>query len=158
MKLRFAIAGLLATMPFGAALAETYSANGKGMGTTSAEQMPVSEDLIVVHSMTSYDGFEVDDADNPLASLTGPCFGAVLIDAGAVSGGGNCHYTDADGDKVVMAWTATGMSETGRTMGEWSVVGGTGKWESAEGGGTFDAGDDAQGDYSNQIMGEITMP
>lgn len=138
--------------------AETYNVDGTGTGTAMTEAMPVHDGLVVIKANTMYDGFEGDNPDNPLASVTGPCFGDVLIDMGQVSGDGLCHYTDADGDQVVIRWVATGLTADGRTTGDWSVLGGSGKWMEASGGGTFNAGSDAAGAYSNMVTGEVTLP
>ena len=105
---------------------------------------------------TEYTGFD-GSADNPIVTMKGPCFGAVLIDKGNVSGGGNCHYTDADGEMAIVSWTADGMSAEGRTQGDWELAGGSGKWAAATGGGRFDAGTDAAGTYTNNVTGEISM-
>lgn len=157
MTTKFFTAALAAgVFAFSPALAETVSAKGVGHGSSSAEAMPVSEGLVVVHATSMYKHFETEDPNNPFASATGPCFGSVLIDKGAVSGGGLCRYTDGDGEMAVIEWIASGVSAEGRTQGEWMVKGGTGKWAAITGGGTFDAG--GQGDdYSNNIDGEITM-
>lgn len=142
----------------GAAFAETYTVDGTGMGSDSNEVMPINDDLIVIKAASNYTGFETSNPDNPLATLKGPCFGSMVIEKGKVSGGGNCHYTDADGDVAIMTWTAEGMGADGKTMGSWRVSGGTGKWTEATGGGSFNAGTDASGTYSNQVTGELTMP
>lgn len=157
MKRLLSIMGLAALVTASGAMAETVMVKGTGMGSSDSMQMPVSDGLVVVHNRTSYDGFDTEDPESPFASLSGSCFGATLVEAGAVSGSGNCHYTDADGDQAVMAWTATGMSEEGRVSGDWSVVGGTGKWAEASGGGTFDAGGEGA-DYTNMVTGEVEMP
>lgn len=135
---------------------ETVSANGTGYGTSTATPMPVSEALVIVHATSMYERFETENPDNPFAAASGPCFGAVLIDKGAVSGEGLCHYTDGDGDVAVVKWMATGMSADGRTLGDWMVQGGTGKWASITGGGNFDAGGDGA-NYTNMVTGELTM-
>ncbi|WP_343115717.1 hypothetical protein [Ostreiculturibacter nitratireducens] len=140
------------------AVAETYDAGGTGHGTAMNEAMPVSEDLVVIHAVSQYDRFDTTDPDSPMSSLKGPCFGSLVIKAGQVSGDGNCHYADKDGDMVIMAWTAEGLSDDGRTMGSWSVVGGSGKWAEASGGGGFLAGEDAAGVYTNEITGEVMLP
>ncbi len=46
----------------------------------------------------------------------------------------------------------------GFTTGEWTIEGGIGKWDGASGGGTFVAGTDAEGVYSNTVTGEMMMP
>ncbi|WP_089277356.1 hypothetical protein [Antarctobacter heliothermus] len=138
------------------ALAETVNVSGVGHGSSTAVAMPASESLIVVHVTSSYDRFDTEDADNPFASATGPCFGAILVDKGVVSGEGLCHYTDANDDVAVIKWMANGMSAEGRTLGDWMVLGGTGRWASITGGGAFDAGGEGD-DYTNIINGKVTM-
>ncbi|WP_323766594.1 hypothetical protein [Antarctobacter sp.] len=136
--------------------AETVNVSGVGHGSTTSTAMPASESLIVVHATSTYERFESDNANSPFASASGPCFGAILINKGAVSGEGLCRYTDADEEVAVVKWMAKGLSAEGRTQGEWMVLGGTGKWASITGGGTFDAG--GEGDaYTNKITGEVTM-
>ncbi|SFD18865.1 hypothetical protein [Tropicimonas isoalkanivorans] len=140
------------------AVAETFDVSGTGQGTAANTPMSVRDDLVVVHATTQYSGFEGGNPDNPMESFKGDCFGSILVNAGTVSGGGNCHYTDQDGEMAVIGWTADGMSSEGRTQGTWEIVGGSGKWESATGGGRFDAGSDDQGVYTNNVTGEVTLP
>ncbi len=136
------------------ALSETINAASTGHGTSTSTAMPVSEGLVMVHAVSTYDRFDTEDPNSPFATAKGPCFGSILIDKGAVSGDGLCHYTDGDGDLVAMKWMAKGMSAEGRTLGEWMILGGTGKWDGASGGGDFDAGGDP---YTNNVTGEMIM-
>lgn len=140
------------------AVAGPVDVSGIGHGTAENTPMPISEDVVVVHITSDYAGFESGNPDNPMTTLKGPCFGSILIKAGAVSGGGNCHYTDGSGEMAAVRWIADGMSSEGRTQGSWEIVGGSGKWMSAKGGGRFDAGSDDQGVYTNNVTGEVTMP
>lgn len=146
----------VALCAFTPALSETMSITGMGHGTASSTPMPVSDSLIMVDVGSTYEGFETDDPMNPFASAAGPCFGSLLIDKGAVSGEGLCRYTDGDDEVAVVKWTATGMSAEGRTQGDWEILGGTGKWASMTGSGSFDAGGDGDA-YTNNITGEVTM-
>lgn len=148
-----AVAGLAA-----AAGADTFDAAGTGQGSASSQAMPVADGLVVIHAVTDYTGFETADPDSPMATASGPCFGAVVVDGGRVSGGGDCVYTDADGDAWVTEWSADGIGDDGRTQGSWRIVGGTGKWDGATGGGRFDAGEDAAGAYTNNVTGAVSMP
>lgn len=152
-----AIAGLAAGVIATGALAETITVEGTGMGRSMSDVMQMGEDLTVVHTQSDYTGYETGNPESPFASLAGPCFGTTLIDAGEVSGDGYCSYTDADGDMVLMQWQAMGLTEEGRTTGEWSVRAGTGKWADASGGGSFDAGGEGE-DYTNKVTGEVEMP
>ena len=156
MRKLFAASALALTA--GVVQAEMINASGVGMGEGQNKVMPLSEGLVVVEAHSTYTGFETEDPNNPLSGATGPCFGSMIIKAGQVSGGGNCHYTDADGDQVVMGWKAMGMTAEGFTTGEWTIEGGIGKWDGARGGGTFVAGTDANGVYSNTVTGEMMMP
>lgn len=45
----------------------------------------------MIKASSIYDGFETDMANNVLATAKGPCFGTMIIDEGAVSGGGACN-------------------------------------------------------------------
>lgn len=155
-SIRFpAIAAALFVFASPPALAETINITSIGHGSTTATAMPLSEGLVAVHATSTYDRFETDDADNPFATATGPCFGSILIDKGAVSGEGLCHYTDADNEQAVVKWMAKEMSAEGRTQGEWMIVGGTGKWATMTGNGTFDAGGDGAA-YTNNVTGKVT--
>ncbi|MGR3710550.1 MAG: hypothetical protein ACU0A9_14045 [Alterinioella nitratireducens] len=151
----------LMTLAAAGLLVMTVSAQAQttsvGHGVSESEVVPISESLILINARTMYTDIVSDDMDNPLLNATGPCTGTILINAGAVSGGGYCHYTDASGDQAVVRWDAEGMSAEGRTLGSWSVVGGTGSWMTRTGGGGFDAGTGADGAYTNNISGGFTM-
>jgi hypothetical protein len=128
-----------------------------GIGSVESEYIPISENLLLVNARVVYTDIISDDMSNPLLNATGVCSGAILINAGAVSGGGYCHYTDTASEQVVISWTADALTAEGRTLGDWSVVGGTGPWKDATGGGRFDAGTDADGNYTNNVTGEFMM-
>ncbi|PWJ12951.1 hypothetical protein [Jannaschia seohaensis] len=141
----------------GAAAAETFSGGVLGRGTGDTTMMPVSETLIVMKTDAMYESFEVAPG-HPLEGASGPCFGAVEIKAGAVTGSGRCVYDTASGDKAVMMWQATGLSENGALTGEWSISGGTGAWATATGSGGFSSLTDPEtGKFVNTISGDIVM-
>lgn len=140
-----------------AAFAGSIDASGVGLGSSQNEVMPVSDGLVVVKTVSTYDGFEQMAADSPFVGAKGSCWGSLMIKAGAVSGNGLCNYTDTDGDTAIMSWNSNAITPDGRNQGTWSVEGGTGKWAAASGGGTFDAGD-AGGTYTNNITGEFVLP
>ncbi len=147
-------AAILAVTP---AFAETFSSGAVGTGTSSNEPVPIAEGHIVMRTSASYSMFEVA-AGHPLEGASGPCFGAVEIKGGAVSGGGNCVYDTASGDKAVMVWTATGLGADGALTGDWSVSGGSGAWSGASGGGTFSSLTNPEtGKFVNTITGDITV-
>ncbi|SNS84275.1 hypothetical protein [Tropicimonas sediminicola] len=153
--MRFVLfAAIMAASP---AFAETFSSGAVGTGTSSNEPIPIAEGHIVMRTSGSYEMFEVE-AGHPLEGAKGPCFGAVEIKGGEVSGGGNCVYETSSGDKAVMVWKAMGLGADGALTGEWSVSGGTGAWTGATGGGTFSSLTDPNtGKFVNTITGDITV-
>jgi hypothetical protein len=124
------LAALVAALS-GPVWAAEFDAAATGHGAAENTPMPVAEDFVVIRTAATYTGFDTVDPGNPVAGLSGPCFGAVMVRAADVSGGGACHYTDGDGDIVVMNRAADGLSAEGRTQGELSIAGGSGKWAKA---------------------------
>lgn len=153
MRLTHFMTFIALLMPVSAA---AFDAKGTGTGTSMNEAVPIHDGLVLVKVSSMYDGFETDMADNALATAKGPCFGTMIIDKGAVSGGGACNYTDADGEAIVISWTPSGFNDEGRTLGTWEVIGGTGKWMEASGGGDFNAGGEGD-DYTNIVTGEVNL-
>ena len=153
MRLTHFMTFIALLMPVSAA---AFDAKGTGTGTSMNEAVPIHDGLVLVKVSSMYDGFETDMADNALATAKGPCFGTMIIDKGAVSGGGACNYTDADGEAIVISWTPSGFHDEGRTLGTWEVIGGTGKWMEASGGGDFNAGGEGD-DYTNIVTGEVNL-
>ena len=144
------IAALLAAGP---ALAEGVKIEGTGSGMSAATPYPVGENHIVVEIAAEYESFEGMDG-SPFAGMSGPCFGAMEMNAGAVSGGGKCVYSDGT-DTAILNWSAEGMDADGATTGSWAVSGGTGRWASAEGGGTFHSMTAEDGTLTNHVTGEV---
>ena len=153
MRLTHFMTFIALLMPVSAA---AFDAKGTGTGTSMNEAVPIHDGLVLVKVSSMYDGFETDMADNALATAKGPCFGTMIIDKGAVSGGGACNYTGADGEAIVISWTPSGFNDEGRTLGTWEVIGGTGKWMEASGGGDFNAGGEGD-DYTNIVTGEVNL-
>ncbi len=136
---------------------ETYDSEGKGMGMNTNEVYGISDGHAVVKTQTNYDSFEVPSG-HPLEGATGACFGALLINAGAASGTGNCVFDTASGDKAVLSWVAKGLGADGALTGDWTVSGGTGGWGTASGSGTFSSLTDPETKtFVNTITGSITM-
>ena len=114
---------------------------------------------MLVDMNTKYSGFELDDPDNPMNGMSGPCFGAMEVKEGTVSGGGRCLYTDADGDMVTMQYVTERIGEDGAVIGVWSMSGGTGKWNEAVGGGSFSSLTDSEtGENANIVTGSAMLP
>ncbi|RSK30488.1 hypothetical protein EJA01_17070 [Rhodovulum iodosum] len=142
-----------------AAVSGEITSDGTGMGKSMSTPHQVSENHMLMQLHTAYSEFSFDAANHPMTGMSGPCFGAVEVNAGAVSGGGKCLYTDADGDLVTMDWMAGGMNADGAMTGTWTVSGGTGKWTEATGEGTFASlTDPATGESTNSVSGTVMMP
>ena len=147
----FVMAGSIGT-------AETFDAASIGLGEVKSTVTEIHDGMVMVKAHTEYSGFDSRDPRNPLATVSGPCVGTVLVQAGIPRGSGLCHYTDKSGEDVVISWEARSMSADGRMRGIWRVEGGTGKWVGATGGGGFDSGVDAKGEYTNIVRGALTLP
>lgn len=159
MKYLHYVVGACGVLLAPAALAGEMSVSGTGYGKAANTVHMVSEGHMLVEMSTAYDKFELEDAENPMNGMSGPCFGAMEVKGGAVSGGGRCLYTDADGDTVSMQWTPEKMGEDGAIMGVWSVSGGTGKWMEASGGGEFSSRtDQTSGENVNTVSGAVMLP
>ena len=77
---------------------------------------------------------------------------------GVASGGGLCTWTDGT-HTALIAWEAASVDQSGALSGTWSMRGGTGKWATASGGGTFvSVTDAATGAATNTITGALSMP
>lgn len=149
----YVLAAILAATP---AVADTFSGTSIGKGSATSQVMPLAEGTMVIKTDSAYEMFEVEDG-HPLQGASGPCFGAVSVVAGSVSGGGNCVYETSNG-QAIMQWTAMGMSADGALVGSWIVLGGSGGWAMASGGGSFSSLTDPQtGKFVNTIHGSITM-
>ncbi len=152
----FVTAAILAAAT--AAQADTMMTKGKGMGQAATQVVQVGEGHMIMGLNTTYATYEMESADDPMQGMSGPCFGAMEVMAGKVSGGGNCAFTHANGDMASIKWTATGMSPEGAITGDWEVTGGTGKWMGATGGGTFSSlTDQATGASENSVEGEVNL-
>ncbi|MFD2740880.1 hypothetical protein ACFSUD_14950 [Sulfitobacter aestuarii] len=146
------------TLP-AALAAESYSMNGTGKAQSSATTHEVAEGHMLISAQSEYTSIEAEDENNPLNGATGPCFGAMEIVDGSLSGGGRCLYTDQTGDMAVLSWTAESMTEDGANAGSWELTGGSGKYEGGSGGGSYSvATDQSSGSQTNTVTGEISLP
>lgn len=159
MRLRHCLTatiGLVAATP---AFADAMEISGTGHGMSDSTVHIVSEGHMLVALNTTYSSFGFDDPDNPMNGMSGPCFGAMEMKGGTVSGGGLCHYTDAGGDVVSTRWVPERIGEDGAVIGVWSISGGTGPWAAASGGGSFSSLTDREtGDNTNTVTGSVTLP
>jgi len=142
-----------------AALSGEITTAGMGKGMSNTTPHAVAEGHMLVQMHTDYEAFAFEAEGHPMTGMSGPCFGAIEIKAGAVSGGGKCLYTDAEGEMVTMDWMAEGMDASGAMTGSWAVSGGTGKWMAASGTGTFSSLTDPEtGESANTVTGKLMMP
>ncbi|UWQ21172.1 hypothetical protein [Jannaschia sp. W003] len=159
MKIKTSLVGAFACIAAPLAWAGEMTVSGTGHGQADNTMHAVAEGHMLVELRTIYDDFQLDDPANPMNGMTGPCFGAMEVKAGAVAGGGRCLYTDADGDMVSMQWTPSGLGADGAVTGDWSVTGGTGKWVEASGSGDFSSlTDPGTGRNVNTVSGTVTLP
>ncbi len=101
---------------------------------TASEEMPLGDGHVLTRVVQSGMVF-ADDPASPIDRTATTCTGSTVMDATgrATVVSGHCDGVDADGD----VWTAWyGGDEDG---GDWGYMGGTGKFEGIEGGGTFSA-------------------
>mgnify|MGYP006303926459 CR=1 FL=1 len=142
-----------------AALPGEIATSGMGKGMSKNTPHALGEAHILVQMHTEYEDFTFEAEGHPMTGMSGPCFGAIEIKAGAVSGGGKCLYTDAEGEMVAMDWTAGAMDPSGVMTGTWAVSGGTGKWMAASGEGTFSSMTNQEtGENANTVSGTLMMP
>mgnify|MGYP006293289455 FL=1 len=142
-----------------AALPGEIASSGMGKGMSKNTPHALGEAHILVQMHTEYEDFTFEAEGHPMTGMSGPCFGAIEIKAGAVSGGGKCLYTDAEGEMVTMDWTAGAMDPSGAMTGTWAVSGGTGKWMAASGEGTFSSMTNQEtGENANTVSGTLMMP
>ena len=142
-----------------AALSGELASSGMGKGMSKATPHTVAEDHMVMQMHTEYESFAFEAEGHPMNGMSGPCFGAIEIKAGAVSGGGKCLYTDADGEMVTMDWMAGALAPSGAMTGTWAVSGGTGKWMAASWEGTFSTITNPEtGESANTVSGTLMMP
>ena len=156
---KIVLAVALAIVGGGAHAGSTFDTRGTGKRMAQNEIIPVTENHMIVDSRTVYDTMEMSDADHPFNGATGTCFGAIEIHAPAgATGGGNCAFTDGDGDVSMNRWSVRGMTAEGALFGSWTVVGGTGKYADATGGGGYETTTDSEtGAIENVFDGAVTL-
>ena len=152
------IAMAVAAGTVGVHAAETYDAGGVGKGTNQTTIEVVSEGHVLMHTVSAYESVVTTDASSPYNGMTGKCWGAVEIKVPGASGGGNCAFVNAAGEKNFTAWTVKGLGKDGALVGTWTAVGGTGKYQNASGGGTFSSlADRTGGTFVNKIEGALIL-
>ncbi len=82
----------------------------------------------------SFKGFiNADDPSNPLREASMVCSGTAVVakDGAPIRSAGTCDSVDGDGDVAFYWWRSDASG------GRWGFMGGTGKWTTVEGGGTY---------------------
>ncbi len=131
-------AGLaLAVLAVGASTSSAQEMKGSGMNMFAPK---VNESFELADGTTanrmSWSGFMMaDDPASPLrlASMTCSGFAVLRKDQVPVRSAGTCDSVDRDGDVAFYWWR---HDEKGG--GRWGFLGGTGKWATVEGGGTYE--------------------
>ena len=91
------------------------------------------------------------------AEIFKQCAACHTMGAGA-EGSGVCTWTDADGDTWYGPWAVNGMTPDRAALGTWNVSGGTGKFATATGGGTFTTLTNPDtGDSKLDVLGSVTL-
>jgi hypothetical protein len=137
---------------------EAIDAAAVATGTIQNDMTQIGEERMMMDMKVMYEGFEAQDPDNPLSGAKGTCVGAGLAEGSALDATGFCTLTDADGDMALVEYSADSFDQNGAMVGDWTIKGGTGKWETATGGGGFASlSDQEKGTVRNEITGELMM-
>lgn len=158
MKKTLMIAACLAVACVPAFATEIVNVGGLGKGTNKSSVVMVGEGHMLMNSITMYESFESADPKSPFNGMTGQCWGAIEIKVPSASGRGHCEFTDKSGDKNYNTWVATGLAKDGALLGNWTVIGGTGKYQNATGGGKFNSRTDRKaGTFENKVEGALIL-
>jgi len=135
----------------GVSLGEEVKGSGEGIlvGSPPAEmQLPGGETYV---QLDNRQVLMATDPSHPFHRVAITCSGSCRgAESGSCAGG--CTGQDPDGDVINFTWN-------GQSKGEWTLVGGTGKWQGATGSGTWeDMGPLGAGFTRNAWSGTIQMP
>jgi hypothetical protein len=126
------------------------------VNVTEYPLMPGRHDVVM--GVSEWSAPSPHDPSSPFRGLHGICFGMTEFQGDEVVGGsGYCTYKDAEGDTYVSTWIPRASPAPGKSAGEWTAVGGTGKFEGATGSGVYEtvrvSGDTRQ----RTLTGKITL-
>jgi hypothetical protein len=115
--------------------AQEVKASGSNMFVPKIVETFTLTDGTTVNRMTFSGFMTADDPANPLRQASMTCTGTAVVakDGTPVRSAGTCDSVDAQGDVAFYWWRAD--SKNG---GRWGFLGGTGKWATIEGGGTYE--------------------
>ena len=126
------------------------------VNVTEYPVMPGRHDVIM--GVSEWSAPSPDDPSSPFRGLTGICFGMTEFKGDEVVGGnGYCTYEDAEGDTYVSSWIPRASPAPGKSTGEWTAVGGTGKFEGATGSGVYETVRLGSGGRQRTLTGKITL-
>lgn len=136
---------------------KTFDSGGEINSNDSTQMIPISDNLLVIKS-DNQGTITTADPENPLNGATGGCSGTMLLSMGKLTGGGYCTYTDADGNTAITSFTGSSLNDKGGNSGAWTMVGGTGKYIGATGGGDYSSTPNEDRTESvTKITGEIVL-
>ena len=147
------------TFAYGPASAETkFDAKASFSGKDESVHHELMEGHLAVMGVNTVEEMTTEDPNNPQNGATGTCFGLLNFMADKADGSGYCSMKDTDGDKWASSWTLTGTNEDGSINYDWAILGGTGKWQRATGGGTIrQVFNEDHTEYTNEMMGEFVL-
>ncbi|KZL15062.1 hypothetical protein [Pseudovibrio sp. Ad37] len=73
---------------------------------------------------------------DPFELVSGSCFGGALVQNSKIQGGGVCSLKDKNGAPFAISFEVSTI-EGGKYSGTWAILGGSEKWASAKGSGTW---------------------
>ena len=127
---------LFLTLAPGSAAQESSDSGSFSFSTTSSEEMPLSDGIVLMRVVQA--GMVLaDDPASPLNRSATTCSGSTVINTATQTAAtaGYCDMVDVDGD----VWTAWYQGD--QDGGVWGFLVGTGKFEGVRGEGTFRAGE-----------------
>jgi hypothetical protein len=153
-------AGACATMLAAGVAADTvYDVSLVQDGVVKVTEYPVMPGRHdVVMGVSEWSAPSPVDPSSPFRGLTGRCFGMTEFKGDeVVGGGGYCTYENADGDTYVSSWIPRTSPGPGKSAGEWTAVGGTGKFDGATGSGVYETVRIADDTRQRTLTGKITL-
>lgn len=143
---------LFLTLATGSLAQERSDSGSFSFVTTSSDEMDLGNGQTLMRLVQSGMVF-ADDPASPLNQSATTCSGSSITKAdGSAVVAGHCDAVDADGDVWTLWYSAN------QDGGTWGYMGGTGKFEGIEGGGTFSTGSAwADGRGINNWEGTYTL-
>lgn len=127
---------LFLTLAPGSAAQERSDSGSFSFSTTSAEEMPLGDGIVLMRAVQP-GMILADDPASPLHRSATTCSGSSVMNTATQTAAiaGYCDMVDEDGD----VWTAWYQGD--QDGGAWGFLAGTGKFEGVQGEGTYRAGE-----------------